>query len=83
MIPCPPVDDYELMFAGQPGLMTAKQVAGVLGFAEKTIFAWARSGRIPCKYYNGLPRFMRSEMIEWARTGGPARRQSPRKALVK
>ena len=82
MISRPPVDEYGVLFADQPRVMTAKQVSGVIGFAEKTIFARARAGSIPCKYWFGHPRFLRSEMIEWARLGGLARSRSRKTDLV-
>jgi predicted DNA-binding transcriptional regulator AlpA len=70
-----PPDEFDALFAGQPRLMDAKNVAAILGFSEKTIYRWAKLGRIPCRYLNGNPRFPRQELIEWARAGGLERRR--------
>jgi hypothetical protein len=78
-----PPDQFDALFAGQPRLMDAKQVAAVLGFSVKTIYAWARARYIPCRYYHRNPRFPRYELIDWARAGGLERRRiinRPKKA---
>ena len=49
-------------------LLTARQVADLLGFAPGTIVDWAEGGRIPCFKVGGRLRFRESEVLGWLET---------------
>ena len=46
-------------------LMTVKEMAARLQVKEKTIYAWASQGRIPCVKVNGVIRFDAREIEQW------------------
>jgi excisionase family DNA binding protein len=46
-------------------LLTAREVAAVLGFAAGTIVDWAEAGRIPHFKIGKALRFRESEILEW------------------
>jgi excisionase family DNA binding protein len=61
-------------------LLTAREVAELLGFAAGTIVDWAEQGRIPHFKIGQALRFRESEVVEWleARRRGPALAARPR-----
>ena len=46
-------------------LMTVKEMAARLQVKEKTIYAWASQGRIPCVKVNGVIRFDPGDIESW------------------
>jgi excisionase family DNA binding protein len=46
-------------------LMTAKEVAQIIGASPKTVYQWAEEGLIPHYKVNGLLRFDLDEMLGW------------------
>ena len=46
-------------------LLTAREVAELLGFSAGTIVAWAEAGRLPAFKIGGRLRFRVSEMADW------------------
>lgn len=48
-------------------LLTVKDMATRLQVKEKTIYAWASQGRIPCVKVNGVIRFDAREIEQWLR----------------
>ncbi|MBN1557088.1 MAG: PTS sugar transporter subunit IIA [Lentisphaerae bacterium] len=46
--------------------LTVRDVARLLDVSEKTIYRWARKGRIPLTRVNDQYRFHRVELLEWA-----------------
>jgi len=46
-------------------LLTAREVAELLGFAADTIVDWAEDGRVPCFKIGGRLRFRLSEVEAW------------------
>jgi excisionase family DNA binding protein len=60
-----------------PSLLTVKEVAIRLQVKDKTIYAWAIQGKIPCVKVNGVIRFDAREIDLWLQTChmpiGPAR----------
>lgn len=60
------VHDMEPVY---PELMTARQVAGYLGFEEKTIRNWTSKGTIPYKKVGGSPRYLKSEIDDALKRG--------------
>ena len=47
------------------GLLTAAEVAEILGFSTATIVDWAEAGKIPCFKIGGRLRFRESEVLAW------------------
>ncbi len=48
-------------------LLTTKELAGLLGLAETTLFQWTKAGRIPsCKFGSAI-RFDPSDIAAWLR----------------
>jgi excisionase family DNA binding protein len=64
-------------------LLTAREVAELLGFASGTIVDWAEQGRIPHFKIRSALRFRESELVEWleGQRRGPALASRP-KAVV-
>jgi excisionase family DNA binding protein len=63
----------------KPSLMTAVEVAGVLGVRTNTVYVWTGSGILPSYRVGRLLRFDRAEISSWlqdrrgrsrARSGG-------------
>jgi excisionase family DNA binding protein len=52
-------------------LLTARQVAELLGFAPGTIVDWYEAGRIPASKVGGRLRFRESEVLAWLETKRP------------
>lgn len=48
-------------------LISCKELSAKLAVHEKTLFLWARQGKIPCYRINGLVRFNLAEVEEWIR----------------
>ena len=46
-------------------LLTARQVAELIGFSPATVVDWAERGEIPCFKIGGRLRFRRSEVDGW------------------
>jgi excisionase family DNA binding protein len=46
-------------------LLTARELAELLGFAAGTIVDWAERGEVPCFKLGGRLRFRESEVVEW------------------
>jgi excisionase family DNA binding protein len=46
-------------------LLTAREVAELLGFAADTIVDWAEQGRIPYFKIGSALRFRESEVVDW------------------
>lgn len=46
-------------------LLTAREVADLLGFAAGTIVDWAEQGRLPYFKIGSALRFRESELVEW------------------
>jgi excisionase family DNA binding protein len=71
-------------------LLTAREVAELLGFAPATVLDWAEAGRIPYFKVGGRLRFRESEVLAWLETkragiGGEAPatpRKSPPEGVV-
>jgi excisionase family DNA binding protein len=57
--------------ASNERLMRVDEVANLVGVTSHTIGVWIREGRIPSKRLGGARRFVRSEIDEWIRAGGP------------
>ena len=51
-----------------PALMSLPEVARYLGMAERTIYDWAQSGRLPAFKLGATWRFRRSEIDAWLET---------------
>ncbi len=51
-----------------PALMSLPELARYLGMAERTIYDWAQSGRIPAFKLGAAWRFRRSEIDAWLET---------------
>ena len=49
-------------------LLTVKDMATWLQMKEKTIYAWASLGKIPCVKVNGLIRFDERAIEQWLQT---------------
>ena len=49
-------------------LLTAKDMATRLQVKEKTIYAWASQGKIPCIKVNGVIRFDARAIEQWLQT---------------
>jgi excisionase family DNA binding protein len=60
-----------------PSLLTVKEMAIRLQVKDKTIYAWATQGKIPCVKVNGVIRFDAREIDLWLQAChmpiGPAR----------
>jgi excisionase family DNA binding protein len=50
-------------------LLTAKEAGTLLNVHPKTVYLWARQGRLPASYINGRPRFRQSELDEFIKKG--------------
>jgi excisionase family DNA binding protein len=60
-------------------MMTARQVAEVLGVHENWVYDQAASGVLPCYKIGGTRRFLRDELRRWiAAHRQPAREPAPR-----
>lgn len=46
-------------------LLTVRDLAGILKVKEKTLYAWAEIGQIPCLKINGCLRFDYDEIMLW------------------
>lgn len=46
-------------------LLTARELAELLGFSASTIVDWAEAGKLPCFKIGGRLRFRPSEALEW------------------
>ena len=46
-------------------LLTARQLAGLLGFSPSTIQDWAEDGKLPAFKLGGRLRFRESEVLTW------------------
>lgn len=58
-------------------LLTARELADLLGFAAGTIVDWAEAGKVPAFKLGGRLRFRESEVLVWLedrRLDGPERR---------
>ena len=64
-------------------LLTAREVAELLGFAAGTIVDWAEAGRIPHFKLGSALRFRESEVVEWleGQRRGPALGSRPRSVV--
>ena len=51
-----------------PALMSLPELARYLGMAERTIYLWAQSGKIPAFKLGATWRFSRSEIDAWLET---------------
>lgn len=60
-------------------LLTASQVAEIVGFAPGTVVDWAERGEVPSFKVGGRLRFRESEVAEWLerRRRGPEVARSP------
>jgi excisionase family DNA binding protein len=47
------------------GLLTARELAELLGFSASTIVDWVEAGRLPAFKVGGRLRFRESEVLEW------------------
>ncbi len=71
------LDEYERFTAArdrkahvtQPGepekWLTVKEVAAMLQISDRTIYEWAKQGKMPGQKMNGEWRFLQSELLEW------------------
>ena len=48
-----------------PSLLTVKDMATRLQVKDKTVYAWASQGKIPCVKVNGVIRFDAKEIEHW------------------
>jgi excisionase family DNA binding protein len=63
-------------------MMTARQVAEVLGVHENWVYDQAASGVLPSYKIGGTRRFLRDELHRWiAEHRQPARERTPRKRV--
>jgi excisionase family DNA binding protein len=46
-------------------LLTAEQVAELLGLHPRTVLEFARDGRMPCRRFGRRVRFVRTEIEQW------------------
>lgn len=51
-------------------LMNVKEVAEFLDVSEVVVYRWAKRGFIPCLKVGRQYRFIREEVIDWARKRG-------------
>lgn len=51
-------------------LMNVKEVAEFLNVSEVVVYRWAKQGFIPCLKVGRQYRFIREEVIDWARKRG-------------
>ena len=51
-------------------LMSIKEVAEFLGVSKMAIYKWAKKGFIPCLRVGRQYRFIKEEIIEWAKKRG-------------
>ena len=57
-----------------PLLLTAKELARLLGVAPCTVWTWHAAGRIPLPVkIGGVTRWRRSEIEQWIEAGAPGR----------
>ena len=54
----------------QEKLMSIKEVAEFLGVSKMAIYKWAKKGFIPCLRVGRQYRFIKEEIIEWAKRRG-------------
>ncbi|MGH0033857.1 MAG: PTS sugar transporter subunit IIA [Myxococcota bacterium] len=52
--------------------LSVKDVAGLLGVSEKTVYRWVGEGRIPSLRVGDQLRFSRGEILEWATAHRPS-----------
>ena len=50
--------------------MSIKEVAEFLGVSKMAIYKWAKKGFIPCLRVGRQYRFIKEEIIEWAKRRG-------------
>lgn len=53
-------------------VMTADQVAELLGVARSTVMVWAKAGTIPSRRFGRIRRFIRPEVEAWMLDDRPA-----------
>lgn len=46
-------------------MLTAAELAEILGFSPGTVVDWAEAGKIPCFKVGGRLRFRESEILDW------------------
>jgi PTS system nitrogen regulatory IIA component len=46
--------------------LSVKDAANLLNVPENTVYRWVKEGVIPAYHINGLYRFNRAELLEWA-----------------
>lgn len=46
-------------------VMRADDVAVLLGISKRTVYHWARQGRLPCRRRGNVILFLRSEVTGW------------------
>jgi excisionase family DNA binding protein len=46
-------------------MLTAAELAEILGFSPGTVVDWAERGEVPCFKLGGRLRFRESEVVEW------------------
>jgi excisionase family DNA binding protein len=46
-------------------MLTAAELAEILGFSAATIVDWSERGELPCFKIGGRLRFLESEVLEW------------------
>jgi excisionase family DNA binding protein len=61
-------------------LLTAREIAELLGFSASTVLDWFEAGRLPGFKIGNAVRFRESEIVEWleAQRRGPALASRPR-----
>jgi excisionase family DNA binding protein len=58
-------------------LLTARELAELLGFSAATVVDWAEAGKVPAFKVGGRLRFRECEVLEWLeeqRLSGPSQR---------
>lgn len=53
-------------------LLNVDQAADFLGVHRGTVYAWVESGRLPCLRAGSRLRFLREDLLSWARRNGGA-----------
>jgi excisionase family DNA binding protein len=46
-------------------VMRAEQVAELVGISRRTVYLWARQGKLPCRRRGHVVLFLRAEIVAW------------------
>jgi excisionase family DNA binding protein len=60
-------DAFDALFANEPSVLTAKEIAYVMRMSHKTIYAKAADGSLRSWRCGRNRRFLKTDVIAWAR----------------